>query len=245
MKPSIAISIIIPCFNEEQLISNCLTSITKQDFELPYEIIVVDNNSTDKTAEIARSFNVKVIKEAHQGVIWARQKGLTQAKGEIIAQADSDCIYPKNWLSLIYKHFSNSKVVAVGGPATGEKHPFWAYLVYKLGFGFVNFIYKLTGVVIYLGGFNFAFRKKTLQDLGGYQTFLDSGGDEWDILWRLKTKGKVIFEPKAIINLSSRRYRVGFIKFWVVHAGYYYCLNFISAKILKKQIIHSQSVRNI
>ena len=101
MKPTIAISVVIPAYNEEQLLSKCLKSLTNQDFHLPFEIIVVDNNSRDKSNAIAQSFGVKVIKETNQGVVWARQKGLLQAQGEIIAQADADCYYPSNWLSLI------------------------------------------------------------------------------------------------------------------------------------------------
>src|SRR3989344_5796291 len=165
MKPTIAISIVIPAYNEEQLLSKCLKPLTNQDFHLPFEIIVVDNNSRDKSNAIAQSFGVKVIKETNQGVVWARQKGLLQAQGEIIAQADADCYYPSNWLSLIYKHFSSTEVTAVGGPAAGELKPYWAYLIYKFSFILIGIIYKLTGYVIYLGGFNLAFKREKLLQL--------------------------------------------------------------------------------
>lgn len=99
------ISVIVPAYNEEKYIRACLDSLTNQD--LPkrfFEIIVVDNNSTDKTKEIIKKFPVKYTFEEKRNVVAAKQRGVKIAKGKIIASADADTFYPKSWLSDIKKH---------------------------------------------------------------------------------------------------------------------------------------------
>jgi glycosyltransferase involved in cell wall biosynthesis len=76
-----AISVIIPAFNEEEFLGNCLLSLKKQDFK-DFEIIVVDNNSTDKTGEIAKKFGVILVSEKNQGVAFARNIGVQRNKAK-------------------------------------------------------------------------------------------------------------------------------------------------------------------
>lgn len=246
MSEQVAISVIIPAYNEEQLIGRCLSSLANQDFTKPYEIIVVNNNSTDKTVQVVKKFHVTLISETVQGVVAARQRGLSIARGEIVVGADADCVYPQDWLRRLYIPFTRDEhVAAVGGPARAEPTPYWAYLIYKYGFQLVYWVYRLTGVVFYMGAFNFAFRRQTFLDLGGYKTYLDFGGDEWDPLERLRKVGKIVFDPKLIINVSTRRYRVGFLRWFFVHNLYYYIINYTLARFLKRAVIHAQPVRNI
>ncbi len=84
------ISVVIPCYNEEKTIAKVINNIPKEVFE----IIIVDNNSTDKTAEIAKKLNAKVVKEKKQGYGYALQKGFQEAKGDIIVTLDGDGQYP-------------------------------------------------------------------------------------------------------------------------------------------------------
>ncbi|MBI3955353.1 glycosyltransferase family 2 protein, partial [Candidatus Gottesmanbacteria bacterium] len=98
------ISVVIPVYNEEKYIARCLQSVCNQNFK-NYEVIVVDNNCTDKTAKIAAGFKVKIIREKIQGMTPARERGFREAKSEIIARTDADTIIPNNWLSSIYKYF--------------------------------------------------------------------------------------------------------------------------------------------
>src|SRR5579871_4048448 len=111
------LSIIIPAYNEAQYIKGCLESVVNQK-EKADEIIVIDNNSTDQTAAIAKQFpEVKVVKEKTQGITWARNKGFNRAQYEIIARTDADTRVPKDWVKRIKKHFINKNVIAVSGPA--------------------------------------------------------------------------------------------------------------------------------
>jgi glycosyltransferase involved in cell wall biosynthesis len=80
------VSVIIPCFNEEAVLANCLEALRAQT-SVPLEVIVVDNNSSDKTALIAKKFGVKVVQEKQQGLIPARNKGFSVAKGDILGCA--------------------------------------------------------------------------------------------------------------------------------------------------------------
>ncbi|MEK7580766.1 MAG: glycosyltransferase [Patescibacteria group bacterium] len=111
------VSVVIPAHNEQKLIAKTLKSLKNQNYPKDrYEMIVVDNASTDKTAAIAAGWDAKVVFEAEKGVQHARQAGFMAARGEFIASTDADNILPKNWiLALASELSSNENIVAVGG----------------------------------------------------------------------------------------------------------------------------------
>ena len=96
MKP--IISIIIPAYNEEKFIEQTLISLKKQNCGIPYEIIVCDNNSKDKTPEIAQKYADKVVSETKQGGGYARNKGASIAQGKYLVFTDADTVFPENYL---------------------------------------------------------------------------------------------------------------------------------------------------
>lgn len=105
------ISVVVPAYNEEKYIGRCLEALEKQSVK-PDEIIVVDNNSTDKTVEIAKKFkNVTLLTQKLPGTINARNLGFDSAKYEIIARTDADSIVDKNWILEIKKYLSKNKKV--------------------------------------------------------------------------------------------------------------------------------------
>jgi glycosyltransferase involved in cell wall biosynthesis len=110
------ISVVIPAYNEEKLLGKCLKSLKNQT-EKPFEIIVVDNNSTDKTAEIAKKMGARVIEEKQQGISFSRNAGFDAAKGGIIARIDADTTAPTNWLERIKKDIEVDGYDVVFGPA--------------------------------------------------------------------------------------------------------------------------------
>lgn len=112
----IIISVIIPAHNEERLIGRCLWSLKFQKKSEPYEIIVVNNNSTDKTTQIIKALKIKMINETIPGPGPARNAGAKAARGSILAFTDADSIPPPNWLNHIYKAFkANPNIVALIG----------------------------------------------------------------------------------------------------------------------------------
>ncbi|HZV68620.1 MAG TPA: glycosyltransferase [Saprospiraceae bacterium] len=112
------ISIIIPAKNEENLIRGCITSLNELDYpKEKFEILIVDGLSTDNTTGVAREMGASVINNAKQTVSPGRNIGFENARGDLIAFTDADCIVDKNWLSNSIKYFENDEAVAcVGGP---------------------------------------------------------------------------------------------------------------------------------
>jgi len=119
------ISVIIPAYNEEKIIAKCLDRL-KQQTVLPDEVIVVDNNSTDNTAAVAREEGARVIHEPRQGITPARNAGFNAAKGEILVRTDADTIVPSTWIERIKKHFDDDpELDALCGVVTSHLLPQW------------------------------------------------------------------------------------------------------------------------
>src|SRR5579872_3742862 len=115
MKKSLTISLVIPAFNEQRHLGACLEAALNQ--RLPFdEIIVVDNNSTDATIDVATRFpEVTLLREPRQGVVHARNTGFNAAHGEIIARIDADTLLPPDWSAAVQQVFENEAVDAVTG----------------------------------------------------------------------------------------------------------------------------------
>lgn len=108
-RKALTLSIIIPAYNEENYLRSSLESIRKQTVK-PDEVIVVDNNSTDGTIKIARSFPfVTVVTEKKQGVVHARNKGFNAAKGNIIGRIDADTVLERDWVEKVLRFYTNPR----------------------------------------------------------------------------------------------------------------------------------------
>ncbi|HUY53005.1 MAG TPA: glycosyltransferase family 2 protein [Candidatus Dormibacteraeota bacterium] len=107
MSKALALSIIIPVYNESDHLKNCLDSIQKQTV-MPNEVIVVDNNSTDDSVDIASQYSfVKIVTERKQGIANARNTGFNAATSDILGRIDSDSILPENWVAKVLDFFEN------------------------------------------------------------------------------------------------------------------------------------------
>lgn len=101
------VSVVILAYNEETNIANCLKAVSTQTIA-PYEIIVVNNNSTDKTVDIVKRFKgVKIIDEKHQGMSFARTRGFNYATGDILVRLDADTILPPDWVEKVLAEFTD------------------------------------------------------------------------------------------------------------------------------------------
>lgn len=103
------ISIVIPAYNEEAYIEQCLRSLLAQKTRSTFEVIVVNNNSTDNTLAIIEKYATKlplrIVHEDKQGIVFARSRGFDEAKGDIIARIDADCVAPEDWIDTIAQNF--------------------------------------------------------------------------------------------------------------------------------------------
>jgi len=127
------LSLIIPVYNEERHIRACLDAVADQTV-MPDEVIVVDNNCTDKTIEIAKSYNfVKIIKENNQGRGHARSAGFNTAKYDILGRIDADSRIAKNWVELVLATFSQEEnLYGLTGLGITEVIPFVKFIKSKL-----------------------------------------------------------------------------------------------------------------
>lgn len=227
-------SVIIPAYNEEKLIHFCLMSVFSQDFPKDnYEVIVVDNNSTDKTAKIVKEKfpQVRLVKETQQGVVFARIKGVNEAKGKFIAFLDADSLAPKNWLLNIHRAFSDQDVVGVGGSI--KFYPSSPSL--ELNERLNNSLYPPTRV---MPGSNISFRKKAYSLCGGFSPKINLG-EEIYISKKLRKVGRTIFLKDNPIITSPRR-RLFTNWGW----GAKYLLNFLAISLFDEAIFfHFQPIR--
>ncbi len=209
MREGVRFSVVIPCYNEAGYLTDTLLSLHKQDFNGEYEIIVVDNNCTDATADIARGLGVRVVSEPVLGVTNARQRGTEAAIGEIVISADADTSYAKDWLSKIDANFrKDPAVVAVVGPCRYVDGPRWGMWYARALFGLVNAGYRLTGRTFYATATNIAFRHS---EWTGYDVNLTQGGDELDQLRRLRRRGKITYDNSNPTFTSGRRLKHGLV----------------------------------
>ena len=225
-------SVVVPAFNEASYLGPTLQALQQQDFRGAYEIIVVDNDSSDGTGEIAAGYGVRVVRETARGVCQARQRGTVEARGEIVVSTDADTVQPRGWLSRIDEQFRRSDgIVAVAGPCRYENPSWWARLYPKVLFGAVDRVFGWTGRVLYVSATNTAFRRSAFP---GYDSRLTQGGDELDLLRRLRHRGRVVWDSGNVVTTSTRRLQKGlFYNFFVTFLTFYllaYLLNRVFAQ---------------
>lgn len=200
------ISVVIPTFNEAKLIGKCLESLQKQT-EKPFEIIVVDNNSTDKTAEIAKQMGARVITEKTQGISFARNAGFNAVRGDIIARLDADTTASPNWILRIKKDIQLDNMDAVFGPA------YYLNLPTKLQFSHLPSVYffQLTKAILkqhMLFGLNMAL-KKSLWEKVKHEVCMDNNvvHEDFDLAIHLWKYGKIEFDKDLRVKTSLRRWK--------------------------------------
>ena len=209
------ISVIVPAHNEENYIASTLKSLKSQDFSLPYEIIVVDNASSDRTFEIAKDFGVKVVKEPHLGLTWARERGYLASQADILAYIDADTIASKDWLSVIYKDFQeHPEIVALSGAVyfydwqQGLFDRLFSYIFEK---GLIMKIDRALRKVFRKGellwGANFALKRQALEEAGGFNKNVKFYGEDTELSLRLLKIGKIKFDKNLVVHSSARRFK--------------------------------------
>lgn len=124
---SALISIIVPVFNEQGCLADCLDSLLNLDYPAHQrEIIVVDNNSSDNSAHIIKNYPVRYVFEPRRGAAAARNSGAAKARGEILAFVDADCLVHEDWLEEICRVLADPSVDAVMGVSEGIAGNIWA-----------------------------------------------------------------------------------------------------------------------
>ncbi|MDT4932063.1 MAG: hypothetical protein QOF92_4930 [Pseudonocardiales bacterium] len=229
------ISVVIPALDEQATIADCLSSLARQDYDGRVEVIVVDNGSSDSTAEIARAYGAKVITESVRGVCHARQRGTAAATGEIVVSSDADTTFPPTWLSQIDATMTGRPdLVATCGPCSFVDGPWWGAPYTKVLFGVTSWIYRRTGRVLYASATNIAFRRRLWT---GYDTTLTQGGDELGLLRSLRRHGPVHFDSDRTTLTSSRRLERGLMYNVFVTCLFFYLLAYNVNRLVGRTLV--------
>ncbi len=202
----IDISVVIPAYNEQELLPLCLKSLLEQDFKGSYEIIVVDNNSTDKTYLIAKKLGVVVIKETRKGIAFARQAGFEAARGKIIASTDADTICDSKWLKIIWSTFKKRKdISAITGIIDYFGQTKKRLFLINIFSPITRFFGWLFSGKAHLWGANFAIKKSVFEKIGGFDTRL-AVGEDYDLGLHAREFGKVLLVKNLRVKTSARKW---------------------------------------
>lgn len=211
--PGLLLSIVVCTFNRSKLLIKCLNSLVNQSASTDsFEVIVIDNNSTDETSTISSGYvsrhkNFKYFKEDMLGLSHARNRGWQEAKGAYVAYIDDDAVAFPDWVdNSIDFIWNNQSTVAFGGPyeaITDTPLPSWfppEYGHFNLG----DSIISLDAQTQFLCGTNMVFRRELLQEIGGFSSGLGmsggklSYGEETRLQIELKRQGHTIYYVPSI-----------------------------------------------
>jgi glycosyltransferase involved in cell wall biosynthesis len=211
-KPSV--SIVIPAYNEELHIISCLEAIKVQTVS-PLEVIVVDNNSSDKTIATAASYPfVTILREHNQGVVYARNTGYDHASGDIIARIDADTIVPSNWIATLQDLFANTEVDALSGAIHYYDMPL-PRTCNAIDLFFRKRLARLLGNHVFLQGANMAICRTAWAAVKAYTCDAEGLHEDFDLAIHLEQQGmEVVFEERLTASISSRRVDTSFKHFW-------------------------------
>lgn len=228
-------SVVIPAYNEEAYLGRCLDSLAAQCFSGLVEVIVVNNNSSDRTAEVALAHGVAVLFEPAAGVCQARQTGTAAASGEIVVSTDADTVFGPGWLARIDRILrADPDAVAVAGPCQWVGAPGWGRVYQRALFGGVDLVHRLTGRVLYVSATNIAFRR---EHWTGYDLTLTQGGDELDLLRRLRSRGPVRFDRDNPTFTSARRMNRGLFYNLFCTFLYYYLVGYLVNRLFRRRVL--------
>ena len=249
------ISFVIPAYNEEHYLADCLEAIIAQkaDAPCPIEIIVVNNASTDGTEAVARRYEkdgVGVVNEPAKGLVHARRAGYDAATGDIIANVDADTRITPGWIGKVYRAFSrDGRLVALSGPFIYDDAPmsvrFWTRVFYGIGWVFYIINRFILRVGSMLQGGNFVVRRDAMEKIGGYDESLSFYGEDSDIARRLNKVGKVRFMFRLPAFSSSRRLakegsfmmglRYSMNYFWIMYFRKPFTKNYTDIRFTQRQ----------
>jgi len=203
------VSVVVCAYNAERTMEACLASLEELNYP-DYEVIVVNDGSTDRTLEIAERFPyARIISQPNRGLSVARNVGAEAATGEIIAYTDSDCVADPDWLTYLVATMERKQLVACGGPNFPPPEDSLVPSAVAVAPGGPTHVLLTDETAEHIAGCNMAFRRDALLALGGFDPTYRAAGDDVDMCWRFQDAGHTIgFSPAAIV-WHFRRNTVG------------------------------------
>jgi glycosyltransferase involved in cell wall biosynthesis len=194
------VSVVVCSYNGAKTLAACLDSLGKLNYP-DYEIILVDDGSTDDTAYVAAQFpNVRYIHQGNHGLSHARNTGAAAARGEVLAYTDSDCMADADWLYYLIGTLTSGDYAGVGGPNLTPPAENWIQACVAAAPGGPSHVLLTDTVAEHIPGCNMAFYKWAFENIGGFDPEYRKAGDDVDFCWRLQQAGCVIaFSPTAMV----------------------------------------------
>lgn len=211
------ISVVVCSHNGARTLRDCCQGLWELDYA-NFEVIVVDDGSSDDTASIAREYGFRVITTENGGLGQARNIGMEAATGEIVAYIDDDTRPDSHWLTYLAASFENSSHAAVGGPNIPP--PADGFIAECVANAPGNPVHVLLSdeEAEHLPGCNLAIRKDRLKAIGGFDPRFRVAGDDVDLCWRLQQKGWTLgFSPAAVVWHHRRN---SLLAYWRQQRGY-------------------------
>jgi glycosyltransferase involved in cell wall biosynthesis len=202
------LTVVVPVLNGERTIEKCLASILRADYPAGRrQVLVVDNGSTDRTADMVRAFPVRCVPEHRRGLASARNRGIAAATTELVAFTDADCVVTTGWLRELLRGFDGPSVGVVVGevvayPPRTFTERYWATrkpLWQTRALSYPKCPWFLSG--------NAAFRREVFDRVGLYDTRFDGGAcEDIDLSWRLFDDGRYTLrhQPRALVFHQHR-----------------------------------------
>ncbi len=207
------VSVVVCSYNGSNTLRDCLDSLMRLDY-LEYEVVLVDDGSTDATSQIAKEFPQVVYQhQENRGLSEARNVGASLCTGEIIAYTDDDCVVDIHWLRYLVQAMQDQQVVAIGGPNLPPPTDSWVAKCVAASPGGPSHVMLDDLNAEHVPGCNLALVRTELLNLGGFDSQFRQAGDDIDICWRLLDAGKKIgFAPGAMVWHKRRSSVSAYIK---------------------------------
>jgi GT2 family glycosyltransferase len=212
------VSVVVCTYNGGRTLDDCLRSLLELDYP-DYEVILVDDGSTDDTRAIAGRYapSIRAIHQENLGLSAARNAGLREATGKVIVYTDSDCVADPDWLTLLIHQLRRTGAAAVGGPNLSPEDGPTAACVAAAP-GQPTHVLESDQVAEHIPGCNMAFRREALALINGFDPVYRKAGDDVDICWRLQQAGAwITYSPGAFIWHHRRQTPKSYLK---QQAGY-------------------------
>lgn len=193
------ISVVVCSYNGARTLDECLSAVSTLSYP-NYEVIVVNDGSTDATAAIAERHPCRIVTTENRGLSAARNLGAAAAQGEIVAYIDDDAAPDPHWLHFLAHAFRTTRHAAIGGPnLLPPRHGFMERCIDKAPGG-AQHVLLTDELAEHIPGCNTAVRRACLEAIGGFDPLFRVAGDDVDFCWRLQEQGWTIgFAPGAVV----------------------------------------------